>query len=151
MKNLRGRKLADSVSSVGSMILFLLYASCSLIIIAAGASAYSRIDQSFTGTFNASTAVRYVTNKIRGGDSAVIEKDGKGIAVYSGDSVCVIMTDNGGIAERTARTEAYVDFVGGDMIFSDSSLYISEDSEGMYTITVSSGSKSYTAYCRSKG
>ena len=47
MKTLRGKRLANSVSAFGSMVLFLIFATCSLIMIAVGASTYSRISDGF--------------------------------------------------------------------------------------------------------
>ena len=47
------------------MILFVLFAVCSLIIVAAGVSTYKRISDNFDNTFATSAAVSYVTNKIR--------------------------------------------------------------------------------------
>lgn len=150
MKSLKGRKLADSVSSVGSMILFLIFASCSLIIIAAGASTYARISDNVNNTFTASTAVKYVTNKIRGCDRAVIEEGGRGIAVYSGDLVCVIMSDEADIGERSGLAEAYIDYVGGDIIFRNAHLLVEETEDGLYRVAVMARDEWSEAYCRSR-
>ncbi|MBQ3843274.1 MAG: hypothetical protein II820_11375 [Ruminiclostridium sp.] len=148
MKSFKGRRLADSVSSVGSMILFLIFASCSLIIIAAGASTYSRISDNVHNTFSASTAVKYVTNKIRGSDRVVVEPDGHGLAVYDGEIVCAIMSDGNDIAERSGMAEAYIDYVGGDVIFQNSRLLVEVRDDGMYRIAVMSGHEWCEAYCR---
>ena len=150
MKTLIGKRLAGSVSSVSSMLLFLIFAVCSLIMIGGGASAYSRISDSFRSSFSSSAAVRYVTNKIRSGDSVVIENGGKGLAVYSGNSVCVIMTDEGGIGERTVSAESYRDYYGGDIIFENTSLEVKEEF-GMYRVTAVSADDTCTVYCRSRG
>ena len=132
------------------MILFLIFASCSLIIIAAGASTYSRISDDFHSTFSSSAAVRYVTNKIRSGERVSIEDGGNGLAVYNGEAVCVIMTTDRGIAERNMRADTYIDFTGGDVIFPDAKVDISEYKEGIWSVTVTAGGDSFTAYCRSK-
>ena len=150
MKTLLGRRLANSVSSVGSMMLFLLFAACSLIMISVGAATYSRISDSFRGSFSSSAAVRYVTNKIRSGDRVTVEDGGKGLAVYNGDTVCVIMSEDGGIGERNVRAEAYFDYVGGDMIFTDTTLSVTEE-DGLYIITAAAAGEVCTGYCRSKG
>lgn len=150
MKTLLGKRLANSVSAFGSMVLFLIFASCSLIMIAVGASTYARISEGFRGSFSSSAAVRYVTNKIRSGDRAVIENDGKGIAIYSGETVCVIMEDNGNIGERNVKADSYVDYYGGDIIFPDTTLTVGEEN-GLIVIYARAGDEVCMGYCRSKG
>ncbi|MBP3855318.1 MAG: hypothetical protein IK990_06895 [Ruminiclostridium sp.] len=149
MKTLLGKRLANSVSSVGSMVLFLLFAVCSLIMISVGAVTYSRISDSFNGSFNSSAAVRYVTNKIRSGERVVIENDGAGLAVYSGEMVCVIMTDDGSVGERNAKAEAYREYVAGDIIFPGTTVKIIEE-DGFYVITAKSGDNVCMGFCRGK-
>ncbi len=149
MKTLMGRRLANSVSAVGSMILFLLFAACSLIMIAVGTCTYARISNNFDGSFSTTAAVRYVTNKIRSGERVEIENHGAGLAVYSGDMVCVIMSDNGDLGERNARAEAYSEYVGGDIIFPGTVIKITEE-DGVYIITAISGTNVCTGHCRSK-
>lgn len=151
MRSLLGRKLANSVSSVGSMILFLLFAVCSLIIIAAGVSTYSRISDSFNNTFDSSAAVSYVTNKIRSGERVALSGDGQGLTVYDGEAACVIMNAGGGIAEKNIRASAEPTYTGGDVIFPAARFEITEEEPGLYTISVISGERACTALCRSKG
>ena len=131
------------------MILFLLFAVCSLIIVAAGVSTYSRISDNFRNTFSSSAAVSYVTNKIRGGSSVVLG-DGSGLAVYSDETACIIMNTDGGIAEKNIRASAEVTYDGGDVIFPSSKLVIKEEEPGLYSVSVVSGERTYTALCRSK-
>jgi len=150
MKTLLGKRLANSVSAFGSMVLFLIFACCSLVMIAVGASTYSRISDGFRSSFSSSAAVRYVTNKIRSGDRAVVENEGKGIAIYSGETVCVIMDDNGSIGERNVKAESYIDYYGGDIIFPDTTLTIGEEN-GLFVICARAGEEMCIAYCRSKG
>lgn len=150
MKTLWGKKLAGSVSSVGSMILFLMFAAFSLVMISVGAATYSRISDSYRDSFSSTAAVRYVTNKIRGGERAVVENNGNGIAVYSGEMVCVIMTDNDNIGERNARASSYVDYAGGDVIFPGTELAIGEH-DGVFEIVAISGDDICVGYCKCKG
>lgn len=151
MRSLLGRKLANSVSSVGSMILFLLFAVCSLIIVAAGVSTYSRISDNFKNTFSSSAAVRYVTNKIRGGDSVVLGDKWNGITVMNGESMCVIMNSDKGIAEKNIRSGSEVTYDNGDLIFPAARLIIEEEEPGIYRISVYSGDKVYSSLCRARG
>ena len=149
MKSLLGRKLANSVNSVGSMILFLLFAACSLVMIAVGAATYSRISDSFSDTFSSSAAVRYVTNKIRSGERAEVGADG-GISVYTGGIVCVISNGDGGVGERNAKADSVDSGVEGDIIFPGTVIEI-EESGGLFIITAKSGNDVCTGYCREKG
>ena len=151
MKSLLGKKLADSVGSAGSMILFLIFASCSLIMIAAGASTYARIAGSFDKTFNYSAAAKYVTNKIRSGDSSTIETGGKAVSISFGDTVCVITSEKDGITEINRRAQDETNAQLGDVIFPGAGMDISERGDGLYSVTISSGGESITVYCRSKG
>jgi len=151
MRSLVGRKLANSVNSVGSMILFLLFAVCALIMVAAGVSTYSRISDNYRNTFRSSAAVKYVTNKIRGGESVAISEAGEGLTVYNGDTACVIMNTGGGIAEKNIRSDSEVIYAGGDVIFPSAQLSVEPDEDGAYVITVLSGERAYTALCRSRG
>ncbi len=151
MRSLLGKKLANSVSSVGSMILFLLFAVCSLIIVAAGVSTYSRISDNFNSTFSSSAAVSYVTNKIRGGTGVVIGDGETGLTVYSDETACVIMNSGGGIAEKNIRASADITNTGGDVIFPKTMLVLKEEEPGLFSVSVVSGKRTYTALCRSKG
>ena len=151
MRSLVGRKLANSVNSVGSMLLFLLFAVCALIIVAAGVSTYSRISDNYRNTFRSSAAVKYVTNKIRGGDSVMLSEAGEGLTVYNGETACVIMNTGGGIAEKNIRSGSEVIYAGGDVIFPSATLTVEQDEDGVYVITVLSGEREYSALCRNKG
>ena len=66
------KRLAETVSSAGSMTLFLLFAVCCLVMITVAASAYGRINENYDNTFNSTAAVRYITNKLRACESAEV-------------------------------------------------------------------------------
>ncbi len=54
MKKYRNKTLSDTVSTIGSMLLFLMFAGCLLMIIAVAAGTYSRISSNFDKTFGSS-------------------------------------------------------------------------------------------------
>ncbi len=144
MEGYKGKNLSDTVTAAGSMILFLIFTACMLIIIAAASAAYSRISDSFGGTFNSSAAVKYVSNKIRSFGGC--EASGDGILLCSGETYCLIWCENGGIYEKTSVGSVPVQS-GGDKIFEADSLVFSEK-DGLYSISVSSGGKSFGVLLR---
>ena len=142
MESYKGRQLADVIGSAGSMVLFMIFSVCMLIIISSAASAYERISSNYSETFNSSAAVRYISNKIRSSDKCELSEDG-GVILYSGDVVCRIWCEEGGIFEKTASLRI-PDTDGGDRIFSADSISVSDDGE-LYRISVSSGGESFEA------
>ncbi len=150
MKKLIGRDLANSVESVGSMLLFLIFAVCSLIMISSGAATYSRITEGFRSSFNSSSAVRYITNKIRSGDKVEIRRNGKELSVYNGETVCIIVSDGRGISEKNERVNAPEDDLYGSVIFPETEFTVSEEN-GVFLISSSCGKDTNTGYCRSRG
>ena len=150
MRTLIGKKLADSVNSVSSMILFLIFAVCSLIIISTAASTYSRISQSCRTTFSSSAAVRYVTNKIRSSDEVTVRQDGAELLMISDSTICVISSGAEGIKELNPVSGDYIDAVEGDLIFPGVSIEIKQQEDGLYMITAASKDGSFSAFCRSK-
>lgn len=144
MDSYKGKNLADTVSTAGSMILFLLFAVCMLIIIATAAGTYSRIRSSFSGTFNTSAALRYVSNKIRSCDECEITEDS--IILRSESISCIIWCENGGIYEKSFW-EDLPERSGGDKVFDADSLEVSENGE-LYSISVSCGNDSRSVMLR---
>lgn len=138
MKNYKSRDLSDTIGTVGSMLLFLLFAGCMLMIVAAAAGTYSRISNGFDKTFGTTASLRYVSNKIKSSESAEIIENGSGLLLKSGAAVSVIYFKDGGLYEKTVASEedAYPD--GGDKIFELSELNVSE-SEGTFRITTAVG------------
>lgn len=144
MDSYKGKNLADTVSTAGSMVLFLLFAVCMLIIIATAAGAYSRIRSSFSGTFNTSAAIRYISNKIRSCDECEIAEDS--IILRSESISCIIWCENGGLYEKSFLGDI-PEKSGGDKVFDADSLEISDDGE-LYSISVTCGSDSRSAKLR---
>lgn len=144
MDSYKGKNLSDTVSTAGSMILFLLFAVCMLIIIATAAGTYSRIRSSFSGTFNTSAAIRYISNKIRSSNECEITED---YVILRSESIsCIIWCENGGLYEKSFFGDT-PEKSGGDKVFDADSLEISENGE-LYSIYVSCGNESRSAILR---
>jgi len=147
MKAYRSRSLADTVGTAGSMLMFLIFTVCMLIIIAAAASAYSRIVTGFEHTFGVSAPLKYVSGKIRGGGGVSLIEGGKGLSVEDGGIVCVIYSGAEGIYESNLPSGSVPDMSGGELIFGNAALDIS-DSGDMYVISASYGGETSSVSVR---
>ena len=125
---------ADSVSAAGSMLLFLLFAGCMLIIVAVAAGTYTRISSDFDDTFTKSASLRYISNKLKSADSAEII-DGVGLVLMQDGIKCVIYCSDGGLYENSISADSEPSAQGGDRIFELSSFDVSEEN-GLYRVTV---------------
>lgn len=135
MKNYRNKTLSDTISTIGSMLLFLLFAGCLLMMIAVAAGTYSRISSNFDRTFGTTASLRYISNKLKSCESVEIVSDGSGLLLKSGGAVDVIYLGSGGLYEKTVLADGAVELTGGDRIFELSSLNVSDTGE-LYKITV---------------
>lgn len=138
MKNYKSKDLSDTIGTIGSMLLFLLFAGCMLMIVAAAAGTYSRISTNFDKTFGTTASLRYVSNKIKSSESARIIEDGSGLVLKSGAAVNVIYFKDGGLYEKTVSSDEDAFADGGDKIFDLSEMNISENG-GTYRITAAFG------------
>lgn len=139
------KRLSDTISSAGSMTLFLLFAVCCLVIISAAASAYGRVAENYDDSFNSAAAVRYVTNKLRACDSAEILSDGALLLKNTGYST-VIYHKNGTVYERVFGDGQTPVCEGGEEMFSAESFSLTEEN-GLIRVTAEDGKNSFTAYC----
>lgn len=135
MKKYRNKTLSDTVSTVGSMLLFLMFAACLLMIIAVAAGTYSRISTNFDKTFGSSASLRYISNKIKSCESVEIAEQGSGIILDSGGIFDVIYFGNNGLYEKTVTSEESADLSGGSKIFELNGMTVS-DMGSLYKITV---------------
>lgn len=145
MKNYKSRDLSDTIGTVGSMLLFLLFAGCMLMIIAAAAGTYSRISTSFNKTFGTSASLRYISNKIKASESAEIINDGSGIVLRSGGIAQIIYFKDGVLYEKPVTDGGEIAAEGGERIFELNSLKVSED-DGLYRIDAMCGGESGYTY-----
>ena len=147
MKSYKSKDLSDTISTIGSMLLFLLFAGCMLLMVAAAAGTYSRISNNFNTTFGTTASLRYVSNKLKSAETAEIIENGSGMILKSGSAMDVIYFRNGGLYEKTVTSDedAYPD--GGEKIFDLSELNVSE-SGGTYKITAAFGGDRNHTYVR---
>lgn len=135
MKKYKNRSLSDTVSTIGSMLLFLISAGCLLMMIAVAAGTYTRISTNFDKTFGSSASLRYVSNKLKSCDSAEIVGDGSGLVLTTGGMIDIIYFREGGLYEKTVSSSSTVEISGGDRIFELNDLNVS-DIGNLYKITV---------------
>ena len=135
MRNYQNKSLSDSVGTVGSMLLFLLFTGCMLMIIAVAAGTYSRISSNFDKTFGASATLRYVSNKIKSSESAEIVEGCRGLVLKSGGITNIIYCRDGALYEKSISSEDEPEISGGDKIFDLKSLNITENGS-LYRITI---------------
>lgn len=135
MKNYRSKTLSDTISTIGSMLLFLMFAGGLLMMIAVAAGTYSRVSSNFDRTFGTTASLRYISNKLKSCDDAEIVGDGSGLILKSGGAVDVIYYGSGGLYEKTVLADGAVELSGGDRIFDLSGMTVSETGK-LYKITV---------------
>ena len=135
MKKYQNKTLSDTVSTVGSMLLFLIFAACLLMMIAVAAGTYSRISSNFDKTFGSTASLRYISNKLKSCDSAEIVGQGSGIILRSDGVLDIIYFGNNGLYEKTVMSETDADLSGGDRIFELDGMTVS-DLGDLYKITV---------------
>lgn len=138
MKRFQHKSLADTVGTIGSMLLFLLFAACMLMIISVAAATYNRISQNFDNTFGVTASLRYVSNKLKSCDSAEIINDGTALILKTGEVVNVVYFTDGGLYERSFSSDDVPQTEGGEKIFELSSIKIEKQDE-IYKISVSNG------------
>ncbi len=138
MKKFQSKTLADTVGTIGSMLLFLLFAGCMLMIISVAAGTYNRISSSYDKTFGVTSPLRYISNKIKASESAEIINNGSGLVLRSGEIVDVVYFSNGGLYERSFSSDDEPLTEGGEKISELSSMSITKENE-IFKISVSNG------------
>ncbi len=138
MKRFQHKSLTDTVGTIGSMLLFLLFAACMLMIISIAAGTYNRISRNFDNTFGVTASLRYVSNKLKCSDSVEVINDGTALVLKNGEVVSVVYFANGGLYERSFSSDDKPQTEGGEKIFDLSSMKI-EKLDKFYKISVSNG------------
>lgn len=147
MKKYNRKSLGDVISTAASMLLFLLFAVCLLLMIAVAAGTYSRISTNFDKTFGLSASLRYISNKIKSADSAEVAENGKGIRLTTGDSVDMIYFSNGELFEKNMDNGD--DGFDGESIFELSDMSVSE-ADGLFKISITMNGESNITYVRGR-
>ncbi|MBD5140467.1 MAG: DUF4860 domain-containing protein [Ruminococcus sp.] len=142
------KRLSETVSAAGSMVLFLIFTVCCLVIITVAATAYKRISENYDNTFNSAAAVRYVTNKLRSCDSTEITENGD-ILLESSDSKTLIYQRDGILYERLFSLGSEAVPEGGEAVFSAKDFEGEDCGGGLAKISATGAEgEKFTAYCR---
>ncbi len=126
------------LNSAASMLLFVMFAVCILILLGAAGGFYSRVNDSYDSTYNTSAAVKYLSNKVRACDSCEIIEGGSGIALTDGGLLCIVYERDGAVYEKNVAAGSELVASGGERIFTLDTLDISE-SDGLLRIEVAHG------------
>lgn len=127
------------------MLLFLLFAVCMIMIIAAAAGSYSRISDNYATNFTASASIRYISNKIKSADKVDVSQNS--MIMQIGGAANVIYYSDGGLYEKTVAVNSDYEPSGGELIFEISGIEISEIND-FYKITVNVGGETNAALVR---
>lgn len=147
MKKYKNKGLGDTISTIGSMLLFMLFTGCLLMMIAVAAGTYSRISSNFDKTFGTSASLRYISNKVKSSQTAEIAENGTALFLRS-DGICdIIYFKNGFLYEKSVSAETTPTADGGFKIFDLSEMKITEDGE-LIKITVKSNDEQNSTYVR---
>ena len=147
MKKYKNKSLGDTISTIGSMLLFLLFTGCLLMIIMVAAGTYSRISNNFDKTFGISASLRYMSNKVKSADDTQIAANGKALCMKNGDALDIIYYENGALYEKTTPIDSVPEMSGGSKIFNISNLDVSEYGN-LIKITVTLDNKDNSTYAR---
>lgn len=147
MKNYKNRSLGDTISTVASMLLFLIFSGCLLMIIAIAAGTYNRISTNFDKTFGSSASLRYISNKVKNADSTEIAEEGTAIYLKSGDLINIIYFENGALYEKSIPADTEPSTGDGDKLFDLSNVNISDNGE-LLKITVTLNNEENSTYVR---
>lgn len=147
MKKYKNKGLGDTISTIGSMLLFMLFTGCLLMMIAVAAGTYSRISTNFDKTFGTSASLRYISNKLKSSQSAEIAENGTALFLQS-DGVCdIIYFKNGSLYEKSVSATNTPTADGGFRIFDLSEMKITEDG-GLIKISVKLNDEQNFTYVR---
>lgn len=142
------KRLSETVSAAGSMVLFLIFTVCCLVIITVAATAYKRISENYDNTFNSAAAVRYVTNKLRSCENAEITENGD-VLLESDGSKTLIYERDGVLYERLFPTDSEAVPEGGEAVFSAEDFSVEECGGGLAKISATGAEgEKFIAYCR---
>lgn len=147
MKGSNGSSAARVLNTVASLLLFLVFTVCMLIIIGAAAGTYSRISSGYERVYGSAAAIRYISNKIRSADSVEIIEGGSGIIAESGRMCSVIYEESGCLYEKSIAVDGDRNASGGEQVLDIDSIRITDIGE-MYEISVTQGTSSSVVLLR---
>ena len=147
MKKYEKKSLGDMISTVGSMLLFLLFTGCLLLMIVVAAGTYSRISTNFDKTFGSSATLRYISNKVKSAESVEIAENGTVLYLTDNGVVDIIYFRNSTLYEKSISEDIEPVLNGGDKIFSLSGIKVSEQGS-LLKITVTLNGEENSTYVR---
>lgn len=147
MKKYKNKSLGDTISTIGSMLLFLLFSGSLLLMIAVAAGTYSRISTNFDKTFGSSATLRYISNKVKTAESVEIAENGTALYLTDGEVVDIIYFRDSSLYEKSILADAVPAPEGGDKIFDIGGINVSEQG-GLLKITVTLNGEQNSAYVR---
>lgn len=146
MKNYKKRNMSDTVGTIGSMLLFLLFAGCLLMIIAVAAQTYSRLSTNFDKSFGSSASLRYISNKIKNANTAeIVEEDV--LCLKYDDMMELVFFKNGALYEKCVGIDSEIVTEGGDKIFELSDMKVFDEGN-LIKITVLLNGEENLTYVR---
>lgn len=147
MKKYKNKSLGDMISTVGSMLLFLLFTGCLLLMIAIAAGTYSRISTNFDKTFGSSATLRYLSNKVKNAERVEIAENGTALYLTDGEITNIIYYRDSSLYEKSVSSDTEPVTGGGDKIFDISGLTVTEQGN-LLKITVTLNGEQNSAYVR---
>ena len=147
MKKYKNKSLGDMISTVGSMLLFLLFAGCLLLMIVVAAGTYSRISTNFDKTFGSSATLRYISNKVKSSESVEVAENGTALYLTDEGMTNIIYFRDSSLYEKSVAADTEPIPEGGNKIFDINELTISEQGS-LLKITVTLNGEQNSAYVR---
>lgn len=147
MKKYKNKSLGDMISTVGSMLLFLLFTGCLLLMIVVAAGTYSRISTNFDKTFGSSATLRYISNKVKNAETIEIAENGTALYLTDSGIINVIYFRNSSLFEKSVAADDEPTPDGGEKIFDISEINVSEQGD-LLKITVTLNGEQNSAYVR---
>lgn len=151
---MRSKRVLESrhiVDTLFVLTLFAVFAVCSMLLIAFGASIYQKTIDNMEEHFNISTSVTYITEKLRQGD----DSDAINVVAF-GDSDAFRITstideieyytyiymDNGYLKELYVKSDKALGPKAGQKLLPISHFEISEQSDGLFSYMITDSKNS---------
>ena len=147
MKRYKSKSLGDMISTVGSMLLFLLFTGSLLMMIVVAAGTYSRISTNFDKTFGSSAMLRYISNKVKHSESVELAENGTALYLTDGEIMNIIYFQNNTLYEKSVSVDTEPVPEGGDKLFELTELSVTER-DGLLKITVTFNGEQNSTYVR---
>lgn len=141
---------AKVVNSAASMLLFLLFTVCALIMVSIASATYSRINKGFEDTFDSSASIKYISNKIKSSVSVTLMGDNQtGLILRQDGYNTLIYFVSGGIYEVSVAEDVVAIPASSDLLFNVSNLTLTDCENNLLKVSVTdSNNNIYETYCQ---